>query len=151
MVAIGGGDLSGDFSGDSGMRFGDVVASQPYLDRDRECVGQSALCVTIRLLTPVGTTYFLELRGEEFHQSTYNLRSPVKPFWGVSISYNSSGWLDIGLSNGKFRSGRTGTALLMILRFSVLMFRSTPQQIPSNNQLTCSLMGRPVIVTGGPE
>jgi hypothetical protein len=54
MVAIGGGVIRVDLD----IRLGDVVASQPYLDRDRECVGQSVLCVTIRLLAPVGTTYF---------------------------------------------------------------------------------------------
>jgi hypothetical protein len=121
MVAIGGGDLSGDLGVGSDMRLGDVVASQPYLDCDRECVGQSALCVTIRPLTPVGDHLFSRARGKEFHQSTYNLRSPLEPFWGVSIFYNSSRWLG---------SGRTGTALLTILPVSILMFRLTPQQIP---------------------
>jgi len=57
MVVIGGGDLSVD-SDNAAWGCG---AGRPYLDRDRECVGQSALCVTIRLLPPVGATYFLDL------------------------------------------------------------------------------------------
>ena len=75
-MAIGGGHLSVD----SDMRLGVVVAGQPYLDRDRECVGQSALCVTIRTFNPCRDHLFSRAtRGKVFHQSTYNLRPPVKP------------------------------------------------------------------------
>ena len=82
------------------------------------------------LLTPVGTTYFLQLEEKSSTNplTTYGL--PVKPFWGCQHFFNPSRWLNIGLLNGEFRSGRTGTTLLTMLRFSILMFRPDPSTNP---------------------